>query len=101
MNSVRPPEDFGLVLEVGWDHSGPDRTIDVEVNVDHEWFAHVCVDSSSRADAQRGKAGRQRLHNILPTDASRARFISSGVSKSCTIPLTGSTLPSPTAGEST
>src|SRR5262245_58045843 len=72
MNSVRPPEDFGLILEVSWDHSGPDRTIDLEVNVDHEWLTHIRVDSRSGADAHCGKAGRQRLQNIRPIDMSRS-----------------------------
>jgi hypothetical protein len=61
MNSVRPPKDFSLVLEVGWDHSGPNGTIDLEVDVDHEWLTDICVDSGRGADADRGKAGRQ-LH---------------------------------------
>src|SRR5207342_1803871 len=59
MNSERPPEGFGLVLEVGWDYSGPDGTIDLEVDVDHKWLTHICVDSGSGADADHGKAGRQ------------------------------------------
>ena len=53
MNSVRPPEDFGLVLEVGWNHSGPDGTIDLEVNGDHQWLTHICVDSGIGADENR------------------------------------------------
>jgi hypothetical protein len=59
MNSVRPPEGFGLVLEVCWDRSGPDGTIDLEVDVDHEGLTQICVDSGRGGEADRGKAGRQ------------------------------------------
>ena len=54
VNPVRPPQVFGLVLEVGHD-SGGNRTIDPEVNAYLEGLRFMREDSG--AGARCGKEG--------------------------------------------
>jgi hypothetical protein len=64
LNTVWPPQDFGLVLEVAQDDPGRNRTIDLEVDADVEGLGFVRLDSSHAPREQGGKEGRERLRAL-------------------------------------
>ena len=72
MNAVRSPKDFSLVLEVGWDHRGPDGTIDLEVDIDHERLTFIRVNGT---DGERtGNARRECCQNERHFRSPAGRF---------------------------
>ena len=68
VNTVRPPEAFGLVLKAGWDDSGRNRAIDPEMDADREAPTFIRVDCSDGAGAHSGEAC-ERSQNVRPIRA--------------------------------